>query len=123
MALFEHMQAEDHEQVVFCADRNAGLTALIAIHDTTLGPALGGIRMRAYASEEDAVTDVLRLSQAMTYKASLAGLEYGGGKAVVIAPETPPQQRGSVSRAGPRHRVFGRPLYSNRRHGHDNRGH
>ena len=92
MALFEHMQAEDHEQVVFCADRNAGLTALIAIHDTTLGPALGGIRMRAYASEEDAVTDVLRLSQAMTYKASLAGLEYGGGKAVVIAPETPPNR-------------------------------
>ena len=92
MALFERMQAEDHEQVVFCTDRNAGLTALIAIHDTTLGPALGGIRMRAYASEDDAVTDVLRLSQAMTYKASLAGLEYGGGKAVVIAPETPPNR-------------------------------
>ena len=92
MALFERMQAEDHEQVVFCTDRNAGLTALIAIHDTTLGPSLGGIRMRAYASEDDAVTDVLRLSQAMTYKASLAGLEYGGGKAVVIAPETPPNR-------------------------------
>ena len=88
MALFERMQAEDHEQVVFCTDQNAGLTALIAIHDTTLGPALGGIRMRAYASEADAVTDVLRLSQAMTYKASLAGLEYGGGKAVVVASQT-----------------------------------
>ena len=88
MALFERMQAEDHEQLVFCADRNAGLTALIAIHDTTLGPSLGGIRMRAYAGEDDAITDVLRLSQAMTYKASLAGLEYGGGKAVVVANQT-----------------------------------
>ena len=89
MPLFAHMLAEDHEQVVFCTDRDAGLTALIAIHDTTLGPSLGGIRMRTYASEDDAVTDVLRLSQAMTYKASLAGLEYGGGKAVVVANETP----------------------------------
>ena len=89
MALFKRMLAEDHEQVVFCTDRTASLTAIIAIHDTTLGPSLGGIRMRTYASEEDAVTDALRLAQAMTYKASLAGLEYGGGKAVVIANETP----------------------------------
>ncbi len=88
MALFERMQSEGHEQVVFCTDRNAGLAALIAIHDTTLGPALGGIRMRAYASEGDAVTDALRLSQAMTYKASLADLEYGGGKTVVVANQT-----------------------------------
>lgn len=83
-ALFDTMHAEDYEQVVFCADRSAGLSAIIAIHDTTLGPALGGIRMRAYATEADAVTDALRLAQAMTYKAALAGLEYGGGKAVVI---------------------------------------
>ena len=88
MALFERMQAEDHEQVVFCTDRNAGLTALIAIHDTTLGPALGGIRLRTYAGEDDAVTDALRLSQAMTYKAALAGLGYGGGKAVVVVNQT-----------------------------------
>ena len=88
MALFERMLAEDHEQVVFCTDRTAGLTAIIAIHDTTLGPSLGGIRMRTYASEEDAVTDALRLARAMTYKASLAGLEYGGGKAVVVANKT-----------------------------------
>lgn len=88
MALFKRMLAEDHEQVVFCTDSTAGLTAIIAIHDTTLGPSLGGIRMRTYANEEDAVTDALRLARAMTYKASLAGLEYGGGKAVVVANET-----------------------------------
>ena len=86
------MLTEDHEQVVFCTDRDAGLTALIAIHDTTLGPSMGGIRMRTYPSEDAAVTDVLRLAQAMTYKASLAGLEYGGGKAVVVANETPPSR-------------------------------
>ncbi len=83
-ALFDTMHAEDYEQVVFCADRSAGLKAVIAIHDTTLGPALGGIRMRAYATEGEAVSDALRLAQAMTYKAALAGLDYGGGKAVVI---------------------------------------
>lgn len=84
-ALFDTMHAEDYEQVVFCADRGAGLKAIIAIHDTTLGPSLGGIRMRAYATEDEAVTDALRLAQAMTYKAALAGLDYGGGKAVVLA--------------------------------------
>jgi leucine dehydrogenase len=92
MSLFDTMYAEDHEQVVFCADRAAGLKALIVIHDTTLGPSLGGIRMRAYASEADAVTDAVRLAQAMTFKAALAGLDYGGGKAVVIGDQTTPQR-------------------------------
>ena len=92
LTLFDRMDAEDHEQVVFCADRAAGLKALIAIHDTTLGPALGGIRMRAYASEAEAVTDALRLAQAMTFKAALAGLDYGGGKAVVIGDHTTTQR-------------------------------
>lgn len=87
-SLLADMHAEDHEQVVFCADRAAGLQAIIVIHDTTLGPALGGIRMRAYASEAEAVTDALRLAQAMTFKAALAGLDYGGGKAVVIGDHT-----------------------------------
>ncbi len=91
-SLFETMHAEDYEQVVFCADRSAGLSAIIAIHDTTLGPALGGIRMRAYTNEADAVTDALRLAQAMTYKAALAGLDYGGGKAVVIGDHTTTQR-------------------------------
>ena len=97
-ALFDTMHAEDYEQVVFCADRGAGLKAIIAIHDTTLGPSLGGIRMRAYATEDEAVADALRLAQAMTYKAALAGLDYGGGKAVVIADHTV-KQRETLFRA------------------------
>jgi len=92
MSLFDTMYAEDHEQVVFCADRAAGLKAIIVIHDTTLGPSLGGIRMRAYPSEAEAVTDALRLAQAMTFKAALAGLDYGGGKAVVIGDHTTTQR-------------------------------
>jgi leucine dehydrogenase len=91
-ALFDTMYAQDYEQVVFCADRGAGLKAIIAIHDTTLGPALGGMRMRAYATESEAVTDALRLAQAMSYKAALAGLDYGGGKAVVIGDHTTTQR-------------------------------
>ncbi|MFK7756424.1 MAG: Glu/Leu/Phe/Val dehydrogenase [Flavobacteriales bacterium] len=74
----------DHEQVVFCQDKSTGLKAIIAIHDTTLGPSLGGTRMWKYASEEEALTDVLRLSRGMTYKSSVAGINLGGGKAVII---------------------------------------
>jgi leucine dehydrogenase len=78
------MEKYDHEEVLFCFDRPTGLRAIIAIHDTTLGPALGGTRMWPYASENDALHDVLRLSRGMTYKSSLAGLDLGGGKAVII---------------------------------------
>lgn len=78
------MSQFDHEQVVFCQDKTTGLKSIIAIHDTTLGPAVGGTRMWAYASEADALTDVLRLSRGMTYKSALAGLNIGGGKAVII---------------------------------------
>lgn len=74
----------DHEEVVICYDKDSGLKAIIAIHNTTLGPALGGTRMWPYKSEEDALVDVLRLSKGMTYKASAAGLNLGGGKAVII---------------------------------------
>jgi leucine dehydrogenase len=74
----------EHEQVVICHEPEAGLRALIAVHDTTLGPALGGIRMWTYDSDEAALTDVLRLSRGMTYKNSAAGLPLGGGKTVVI---------------------------------------
>ncbi len=78
-----------HEEVVFCRDKEAGLKAIIAIHNTALGPALGGTRMWPYKSEEDALVDVLRLSKGMTYKAAAAGLNLGGGKAVIIGdPET-----------------------------------
>lgn len=73
-----------HEEVVLVLDRRSGLQAVIAIHDTQLGPAVGGTRMRAYASLDDAVIDALRLSRAMTYKTALAGLAWGGGKAVIL---------------------------------------
>ena len=77
-----------HEQVVFCQDSETGLKAIIAIHDTTLGPALGGTRMWDYANEEDAIQDVLRLSRGMSFKAAISGLELGGGKAVIIGDAT-----------------------------------
>ncbi|MGE0770675.1 MAG: Glu/Leu/Phe/Val dehydrogenase [Cyclobacteriaceae bacterium] len=73
-----------HEQLVYCFDEPTGLRALIGIHNTTLGPALGGTRMWNYASEQEATTDVLRLSRGMTFKAAISGLNLGGGKAVII---------------------------------------
>jgi valine dehydrogenase (NAD+) len=76
--------SSDHEQVVFCRDAESGLKAIIAVHSTALGPALGGTRFYPYANEEAAVADALRLSAAMSYKNSLAGLDLGGGKAVII---------------------------------------
>lgn len=84
MNLFETIDSTEHEQVVFCHNKDAGLKAIIAIHNSTLGPALGGMRMWPYASEQDALEDVLRLSRGMTYKASVAGLNLGGGKSVII---------------------------------------
>src|SRR4051812_16028664 len=77
-------QLDGHEQVVFCADEASGLRAIIAIHSTALGPALGGTRFYPYADEAAALADVLRLARGMSYKAALAGLDLGGGKAVVI---------------------------------------
>ena len=77
-------QASGHEQVVFCHDEPTGLKAIIAIHSTALGPALGGTRFYPYPSESDALADVLNLSRGMSYKAALAGLDLGGGKAVII---------------------------------------
>ncbi|MFT4247570.1 MAG: Glu/Leu/Phe/Val dehydrogenase dimerization domain-containing protein [Pseudomonas sp.] len=82
--LFETLDTTGHEQVVFCHNRDAGLKAIIALHSTRLGPALGGVRMRPYASSEAAIDDALRLSRTMTYKNALAGLNVGGGKAVII---------------------------------------
>src|ERR1700761_4520352 len=83
-SLFSQLAAYGHKKVVFCSDPETGLKAIIAIHDTTLGPALGGTRMWAYKTEEDALHDVLRLSKSMTYKSAIAGLNLGGGKAVII---------------------------------------
>lgn len=85
MQVFEHPEYRDHEQVLFCRDRAADLSAIIAIHSSVLGPAAGGCRMLPYESLNAAVTDVLRLSYAMTVKNALAGLPLGGGKSVIIA--------------------------------------
>ena len=73
-----------HEQILFCNDAATGLKAIIAVHNTVLGPALGGTRVWAYNNEMDALNDVLRLSRGMTYKNSISGLNLGGGKAVII---------------------------------------
>ncbi|MDR7128917.1 leucine dehydrogenase [Algoriphagus sp. 4150] len=83
-SIFGQISTMDHEQLVICNDEATGLKALIGIHNTTLGPALGGTRMWPYASEEEAITDVLRLSRGMTFKNALAGLNLGGGKAVIL---------------------------------------
>jgi glutamate dehydrogenase/leucine dehydrogenase len=84
VSIFDRIEAGDHEQVVFCQDRPTGLRAIVAIHSTALGPALGGTRFYPYPSEDAALTDVLRLAEGMTYKAAVAGLDQGGGKAVII---------------------------------------
>lgn len=82
--VLSHMSLKNHEQIVFCQDQATGLKAIIAIHNTVLGPALGGTRMWNYTSEAEALNDVMRLSRGMSYKASISGLNLGGGKAVII---------------------------------------
>ncbi len=84
MNLFDTMSAMGHEQLVLAHDKSTGYRGIIAIHDTTLGPALGGTRFWHYASDEDAITDALRLARGMTYKNAVAGLNLGGGKSVII---------------------------------------
>lgn len=84
MKVFDYLEERDYEQLIFCQDRDTGLKAIICIHDTTLGPALGGLRIWDYKSEEEAIVDVLRLARGMTYKNAAAGLDFGGGKAVIL---------------------------------------
>lgn len=84
MSVFEHHEFDGHENVLFCNDKATGLQAIIAVHNTNLGPSLGGCRMWQYADSADALTDVLRLSKGMTYKAAMANLPLGGGKSVII---------------------------------------
>lgn len=84
MKIFDLMQEHDYEQLVFCQDKATGLKAIIAIHDTTLGPALGGTRIWDYETEEEAIVDALRLARGMTLKNSAAGLNLGGGKTVIM---------------------------------------
>ncbi len=88
MDLLKHMLDNGHEQVLAFTEASAGLRGFIAIHNTTLGPSLGGLRIWPHTSEADALTDVLRLSRAMTYKSAAADLPFGGGKAVIIADPT-----------------------------------
>ena len=84
MSVFNHIDFDHHEQVVYGHEQASGLRAIIAIHDTALGPALGGCRMWPYANDDEALRDVLRLSRGMSYKSALANLPLGGGKAVII---------------------------------------
>ena len=84
MEIFDLVQQNGHEQVVFCSEPSCGYKGIIAIHNSTLGPALGGTRFWNYESDGEAVIDVLRLSRGMTYKAAVAGLNLGGGKSVII---------------------------------------
>jgi glutamate dehydrogenase/leucine dehydrogenase len=101
MGVFDKMAEAGHEQVVFCYDRVTGMRAIIAIHDTALGPARGGTRYRSYDSEDDALDDVLRLSRGMTYKFAFTDLPRGGGKAVVLKQDGGADKRVLL-------RVFGR---------------
>ena len=82
--VFGQLSFDDHEQIVFCNDKDTGLKAIIGIHNSVMGPALGGTRMYKYANEWEALNDVLRLSRGMTFKAAITGLNIGGGKAVII---------------------------------------
>lgn len=84
MSVFEHKEFDNHEHVAFYNDKDSGLQAIIAVHNTNLGPSLGGCRMWAYKNSAEALNDVLRLSRGMTYKAAMADLKLGGGKSVII---------------------------------------
>ena len=84
LSVFSQAEYDDHEQVVFCSDKESGLKAIIAVHNTNCGPGVGGCRFWDYQSDQEALVDVLRLSKGMTYKNALAGLNFGGGKAVII---------------------------------------
>ncbi len=84
LGVFDRFGEDEYEQIVHFSDRSTGLRAIVAIHSTRLGPALGGTRFHPYATEDDALVDVLRLAKGMTYKAAAAGLDLGGGKAVII---------------------------------------
>ncbi len=91
MGVFNHAEFDNHESLHYFQDEASGLQAIIAVHSTALGPAAGGCRRWTYASDADALTDALRLSRGMTYKNAVAGLKFGGGKAVILAPANTPK--------------------------------
>jgi leucine dehydrogenase len=122
MAVFSLSDFADHEQVVFVSDDKSGLKAIIAVHNSNLGPALGGCRMWPYASEDEAVRDVLRLSRGMTYKSAMANLKLGGGKSVIIGnPRT--HKTPAARRLCARARAAERPLHRRRGLRHQRRRH
>ena len=114
MQIFEAMAKRDHEQVVFWSEPSNSYRGIIAIHDTTLGPALGGTRFWNYASDAEAVVDVLRLSQGMTYKAAITGLRVGGGKSVILGDNRIADREEDLPRARPRGGVAQGPLHYRR---------
>ncbi len=105
MGVFSHAEFDNHESLHYFEDAATGLRAIIAVHSTVLGPAAGGTRRWVYASDDDALTDVLRLSRGMTYKNAVAGLRFGGGKAVILASERAPKSAALF-------RAFGRAVDS-----------
>ena len=119
MQVVEYMERHGHEQLSIYTDPSAGLRAFIAIHDTALGPALGGVRVWPHPTEDEAVMDVLRLSRAMTYKSASAGLPFGGGKGLIIA--NPRKDKTEAMMRGLRQvrREPGWPIHHHRGCGHD----
>ncbi len=103
MSVFDHPEFDHHETIHFFDDAGSGLRAIIAVHSTALGPGAGGCRRWTYASDRDAITDVLRLSRGMTYKNAVAGLPFGGGKAVILAAHAAPKSESLF-------RAFGRAV-------------
>ena len=91
MGVFEHVEFDNHESLHYFHDQKTGLNAIVAVHSTVLGPAAGGTRRWAYENDADALTDVLRLSRGMSYKNAVAGLKFGGGKAVILASDDAPK--------------------------------
>ena len=108
--MFRHPEFDGHERVVYACDEANGLRAIIAIHDTTLGPAFGGCRMWPYADDDAALFDVLRLSRGMTAKAAICNLPWGGGKAVIIGDPRTGQDGSPVESHGPPRREPGRSI-------------
>src|SRR5210317_915042 len=91
MSVFDHLEFDNHESLHYFNDDKTGLRAIVAVHSTALGPAAGGTRRWVYKNDADALTDVLRLSRGMTYKNAVAGLKFGGGKAVILASDDVPK--------------------------------
>ena len=119
MKILEYMETHGHEQLLICHEPSQGLRAFIAIHDTTLGPGCGGLRVWPHASEDDAIMDVLRLSRAMTYKSAVAGLDLGGAKALIMADPRTDKNEAMLARVRAARRLTGRAVRHDRGRRHD----